>query len=249
MLEQTSKLFTKKPKDGFAFIYHYWIEVKGTTYHYIGSTVESLKNRAGANGRKYITDINSMYGCPKFADFIMAYGFTNFNIEVLEEVPENDRFIRENYYIDQYDSVNTGLNKIRSSTYNRAEAAASSKTNKVDIYEDLAFMHLPDNESCVIDAFVYNNYLSKYSFGLDHPGARGSVSCIDEEGIHRTMAGLIAKNILKECLVDSTGKTKINFIDKNRRNFRLNNLMFKGKPLAVWYNFKELMGANVCHQN
>ncbi len=242
MIEQTSKLFTKKPKKGYAFIYHYWIDIKGKAHHYIGSTVDSLKNRAGAHGRNYASEHDTSCGRPKFDDFIREYGFTNFNVEILEEVPVNDRFIRENYYINLYDSVNNGLNKISSSTYNRAEATTSCKTNKVDTYGDTTFMHLPDEDSCIMDTFVYDKFLPKYYFGLDHPGIRGYVSCRDKEGVHRSMAWLIAKGVLSECFVEALGKTKITFIDKNNRNFKLDNLKYKGKSLAEWYRLKELMG-------
>jgi hypothetical protein len=239
MLMQTSKLFTKKPKEGFAFIYHYWIEVEAKTYHYIGSTVESLKNRAGANGKKYVTGSDTLYGCPKFADFILAYGFNNFNAEILEEVPVNDRFIKENYYMQLYDSVHSGLNKISSSTYNRSAMAASYKTNKADTYGDLTVVHLPDSNSCITDTFIYKNYLTKYAFGLDHPGMAGRVSFFDDEHKHRTMAWLIAKSVLNTYF-DKSKKSPVRFINKDNRDFRLSNLQYKGKSLTEWLKTVEL---------
>jgi hypothetical protein len=242
MLNQTSKLFTKKPKTGYAFIYHYWINVDGKDYHYIGSTIDSLKNRAGAHGRNYASERGTSGGRPGFDDFIRDHGFNNFNVEILEEVPVNDRFIKENYYINLYDSVNDGLNKISSSTYNRAATTASYKTNKADTHGELTVIHLPDSNSCIVDTFVYKNYLTKYAFGLDHPGSAGRVSFFDENHVHRTLAGLIAKSLLGPNF-DTTKKSVVKFINKDVRDFRLGNLSYKGKSLAEWLKPVELKGA------
>lgn len=234
MLDQTSKLFTKKPKAGFVFIYHYWIIINNIIYHYIGSTKNSLKDRSGSNGINYVTERNTEYGCPKFAQLILGYGFTNFNVEILEEVPENDRFIREDYYIELYDAVNTGLNKMRSSTYDRAAALSRYEdTNKVDFYGDVCILHLPDEETCILDKSSYKGIVTTTRYGVDHPGGAGNVDCYDEHNIHRTLAYMIAREVLGEHF-NYKARTKITFINKNRRDFRLSNLRYKGKSLAEW---------------
>lgn len=233
MLDQNSKLFTKRPKKGFTFIYHYWIIINNIIYHYIGSTKNSLKDRSGSNGINYITERNTEYGCPKFAQLILGYGFTNFSVEILEEVPENDRFIREDYYIELYDAINAGLNKVRSSNYDRAAALSRYEdTNKVDFYGEVCILHLPDEETCILDKVSYKDEVTKIRYTLDHPGT-GSASYFDSKGVHRTLGWLIAKTVLGEHF-DSTSRTRITFINKNNRDFRLANLRYKGKSLLCW---------------
>ena len=237
MIDQSSKLFTKRPKAGKVFVYHYWIILAGVIYHYIGSTKNSLKDRSGSNGINYITERNNKYGCPKFAQLILGYGFTNFNVEILEEVPENDRFIREDYYIDLYDAVNAGLNKVRSSNYDRAAALSMYEdTNKVDFYGEVCILHLPDEETCILEKVSYKDEVAKIRYTLDHPST-GSASYFDNNGVHRTLGWLIAKTVLGEHF-DNTSRTRITFVNKNNRDFRLANLRYKGKSLTEW--IKEL---------
>jgi hypothetical protein len=69
----------KRPKSGYGFIYKY-TSPSGSSY--VGQTTRSLQERAGHNGKCY-------KGCDLFYKAIQKYGFSNFTVEILAEVPKN----------------------------------------------------------------------------------------------------------------------------------------------------------------
>ena len=66
-----------KPRNGYGFIYCY---TSPSGKKYIGKTKTSLKERAKNNAKGY-------KGCPVFYNAIQKYGWENFEVEILEEVP------------------------------------------------------------------------------------------------------------------------------------------------------------------
>lgn len=65
---------------------------------YIGRTNQTIAQRAGKNGKGYIT-------CPKFWNAICKYGWENFELEILaENVSFEESVSIENHYIEEYKS-------------------------------------------------------------------------------------------------------------------------------------------------
>lgn len=56
--------------------------------------------------------------CPKLAASIAKYGWNNFMCETLIECSEEDLDTWEMYFIEKYDSINTGLNVLPGGDYN-----------------------------------------------------------------------------------------------------------------------------------
>lgn len=85
----------EKPKDGYGWIYKY---TSPSGKSYIGQTTYSLYERAGLNGRCY-------QNCSTFYAAIQKYGFENFTVEILDEIPESDLEEVESYYIQQFNTL------------------------------------------------------------------------------------------------------------------------------------------------
>lgn len=84
------------PKHGFGFIYCY---TSPSGKKYIGKTKTSLKTRAEYNQRGY-------KGCTAFYNAIQKYGWDNFQVEILEEVPLEVLLEAETQYIIDMDTTN-----------------------------------------------------------------------------------------------------------------------------------------------
>lgn len=85
-----------KPRNGCGFIYCY---TSPSGKKYIGKTKTTLKERAKNNAKGY-------KGCSAFYNAIQKYGWKNFEIEILEEVPLDIIDDIEVEYIIKYDSSN-----------------------------------------------------------------------------------------------------------------------------------------------
>lgn len=86
---------SKKPQYGYGFIYCY---TSPSGKKYIGQTRTTLKHRAGVNGKSY-------QGCSAFNNAIKKYGWENFQVEILEEVPLDVIDETEVNYILDYNTV------------------------------------------------------------------------------------------------------------------------------------------------
>lgn len=84
------------PKHGFGFVYCY---TSPSGKKYIGKTKTTLKTRAEANQRGY-------KGCTAFYNAIQKYGYENFEVEILEEVPLEILTEAETQYIIDLDTTN-----------------------------------------------------------------------------------------------------------------------------------------------
>lgn len=84
------------PKHGFGFIYCY---TSPSGKKYIGKTKTTLKTRAKDNQKGY-------KGCTAFYNAIQKYGWNNFQVEILEEVPLEILQEVETEYIIKFDTVN-----------------------------------------------------------------------------------------------------------------------------------------------
>ena len=85
-----------KPRNDYGFIYCY---TSPSGKKYIGKTKTSLKERAKNNAKGY-------KGCPAFYNAIQKYGWENFEVEILEEVPLDVIDDAEVEYILLYDTSN-----------------------------------------------------------------------------------------------------------------------------------------------
>lgn len=75
---------------------------------YVGVTGRSLDDRAGKEGRCYITEGYT------FGKAIKKYGWENFTREILEDnLTEKDAKFLESYYIELFDSYKNGYNETR----------------------------------------------------------------------------------------------------------------------------------------
>lgn len=84
------------PKTGYGFIYCY---TSPSGKKYIGQTRTTLKERAKLNAKGY-------KGCTAFYNAIQKYGWDNFSVEILEEVPLDVLNETEIQYILYYDTIN-----------------------------------------------------------------------------------------------------------------------------------------------
>lgn len=85
-----------KPKNGYGFIYCY---TSPSGKKYIGKTKTTLKERAKNQAKGY-------KGCKAFYNAIQKYGWNNFEVEILEEVPLDIIDDTEVEYILLYDTTN-----------------------------------------------------------------------------------------------------------------------------------------------
>lgn len=85
----------EKPRQGYGWVYKY---TSPSGKSYIGQTIYSLYDRAGLNGRCY-------QNCSTFYAAIQKYGFENFQVEILDEVPEGLLEEKEAQYIQQYNTL------------------------------------------------------------------------------------------------------------------------------------------------
>lgn len=85
-----------RPKSGYGFIYCY---TSPSGKKYIGQTRTTLKERAKLNAKGY-------KGCSAFYRTIQKYGWDNFSVEILDEVPLDVLNESEIQYILYYDTVN-----------------------------------------------------------------------------------------------------------------------------------------------
>lgn len=85
-----------KPHNGYGFIYCY---TSPSGKKYIGKTKTSLKERAKNNAKGY-------KGCSAFYNAIQKYGWDNFEVEILEEVPLDVIDDVEVEYILEYNTSN-----------------------------------------------------------------------------------------------------------------------------------------------
>lgn len=85
-----------RPKNGYGFIYCY---ISPSGKRYIGQTKTTLKERAKKNGKGY-------KGCKAFYKAIEKYGWENFEIEILQEVPLDVLTETEIQNILYYDTLN-----------------------------------------------------------------------------------------------------------------------------------------------
>ena len=84
------------PKPGFGFVYCY---TSPSGKKYIGKTKTTLKARAKENCKGY-------KGCTAFYNAIQKYGYENFQVEILEEVPLDCLIEAETQYIVDMDTIN-----------------------------------------------------------------------------------------------------------------------------------------------
>ena len=84
------------PKHGFGFVYCY---TSPSGKKYIGKTKTTLKARAKDNCKGY-------KGCTAFYNAIQKYGYENFEVEILEEVPLERLIEAETQYIIDMDTTN-----------------------------------------------------------------------------------------------------------------------------------------------
>lgn len=85
-----------KPHNGYGFIYCY---TSPSGKKYIGQTKTTLKERAKKNAKGY-------KGCKAFYNAIQKYGWDNFEIEILAEVPYSYMNETETQYILFFDTIN-----------------------------------------------------------------------------------------------------------------------------------------------
>lgn len=85
-----------KPKYGYGFVYCY---TSPSGKKYIGKTTTDLKTRAKKNFIGYKE-------CPAFYNALKKYGWENFEIEILEEVPYDNLLEVESQYIVDFNTTN-----------------------------------------------------------------------------------------------------------------------------------------------
>lgn len=90
------------PKHGFGFVYCY---TSPSGKKYIGKTKTTLKERAKENYKGY-------KGCTAFYNALQKYGYENFQVEILEEVPLERLIEAETQYIIDMNTTdpNVGYN-------------------------------------------------------------------------------------------------------------------------------------------
>lgn len=100
-----------RPAKGNKFIYRYY-DSDGS---YVGQTKKTLKERAGKNGKNYLTNEN------KWSEAIKQKGFDNFEVEILCECPEKEADNREKEFIKKFNSMKKGYNSTPGGNYYNPE--------------------------------------------------------------------------------------------------------------------------------
>ena len=89
-------IMNKKPKKGFGFIYKY---TSPSGKSYVGQTVQTLLGRAKTySGKGYRK-------CSLFYKAILKYGFENFQVKILDEVPIEELDCAEAFWIEYSNSM------------------------------------------------------------------------------------------------------------------------------------------------
>ena len=145
----------QRPKQGYGWIYKY---TSPSGKSYVGQTIYSLYERAGLNGRCY-------QNCTTFYSAIQKYGFENFSVEILDEVPEDQLEEKESQYITQYNTLlPNGYNYHRCGSGPRA--LLHTKT-VVDVY-DLDLKYIATFSSLIECAKTYNVPYQSISACINH---------------------------------------------------------------------------------
>lgn len=145
----------QEPKDGYGWIYKY---TSPSGKSYIGQTIYSLYDRAGLNGRCY-------KNCTVFYAAIQKYGFENFDVEILDQVPKSDLTDKESYYIKKY-------NTLLPNGYNYHEKGSGPRAllhtkTVVDVY-DLNLNYIDTFDSLIECAKAYNIPYQAISSCINH---------------------------------------------------------------------------------
>lgn len=115
-----NSLFYQIPKTGYGYIYKY---TSPSGKSYIGQTSGSLKSRA-----KNLCSGNGYKKCSLFWKAIQKYGWLNFQVEILEEVPIEQLNEREQYYIDFFQTCGQR-------GYNLTNGGEGGKKKEVYVYD------------------------------------------------------------------------------------------------------------------
>lgn len=146
-----------KPKKGYGYIYKY---TSPSGKSYIGQTTKSLEERAGKKGQGYKK-------CPLFHKAIEKYGFENFEVEVLAEVPQEQLNEAEIKYIQIFNTHNDG--------YNAAVGGQQFNKESKEVYqysiEDGSFIKRWNNTKQAAEHFnstqqCFENVLTNKAFSL-----------------------------------------------------------------------------------
>ena len=108
------------------YIYRHWIiNDRGIEKNYIGQTMQTIEQRWGKNGRRYLGRDSV------FARAIKKYGWNNFNHEILEVIENESReelLLELNklecYYIKKYNSFMNGYNSTTGGERNKLMSEA-----------------------------------------------------------------------------------------------------------------------------
>lgn len=134
-----NELLKKYPKDGYGFVYCY---TSPSNKKYIGQTIRTLALRAGKDGIGY-------QSCSYFYRAIQKYGFSNFQVEILEEVPVDILNEREKYWIQKYQAqdIKYGYNLKPGGANQDFQAKESTNTKYKVCQYDLQGRFLQEYES------------------------------------------------------------------------------------------------------
>lgn len=112
----------QQPKQSYGFIYKY---TSPSGKSYIGQTIRSLYERSGKDGINY-------QNCSVFYKAIEKYGFSNFKVEILAELPVEQLEEAEQFYILEY-------NTLLPNGYNYYPGGcgkpSTKKTSQIDVYD------------------------------------------------------------------------------------------------------------------
>lgn len=159
-----NQLLSIRPKTGYGFIYCY---TSPSGKNYIGQTKRSLKERANFTGKGY-------KGSARFWNAIEKYGYENFEVKILAEVPLDIIDEEEIFYIHIYDSTN------EEKGYNIDTGGQNSifdTLNSIVVYQyDLDGNFVQEYPSIADAARALNIYHSGIRKALHHPEKRAADS-------------------------------------------------------------------------
>lgn len=203
---------------------------------YIGKTTEQLGHRFGDAGSGY----NSQ---PKMTKAIREFGARNIETKILGEYPIDKLDKLEYAAIIEYDSINNGYNDYDACNYTKKVISRGKRTiedNCPRVYGKDTVLYTnpvknPDHLT-IVDTFIYENILLKddrlYITETspddtnDHFGVK-----VKYRGKNTTLAKYIVSKLLNIQLEDVK---KVTHISDNRRDNRLSNLKYDGKPILEY---------------
>ena len=178
--------FTYKPPKGMAIIYLYKCRIPETNevFYYVGSTAQSIFERAGKDYNNYRMGLDAH---TKFSEYLAKYGYAFITPIILYVVSEAERAQVEQEMINEYNAISLGFNTIRAVrldatpvlTFADKQSNGYKKNNPLPCGDEdyaLTIRHKDGTEEiATINKGAYERYYNGQALCFDRPGRKGQL--------------------------------------------------------------------------